>query len=137
MLFRKHTFNFSSDFWIPIFYSNFNSNDFCYQNLFWPFNVWINCSNDHKNFANSRPSASNFKSFSRSLKPFWTDQNCFGHIEGQGINLQLFFKFSAFSLEFQKFSRSLEQLFLTVGQNNFGNKIQTIFAVCLLKTFMP
>ena len=29
----------------------------------------------------------------------------------------------AFSLEFQNFSRSLEQFFLTVGQNNFGNKI--------------
>ena len=56
---------------------------FCYQKLFWPFTVWINCSSDLKNFANSRPSASNFKSFSRSL----------------------------------------EQFFLTVGQNNFGNKI--------------
>ena len=40
-------------------------------------------SSDLKNFANSRPSASNFKSFSQSL----------------------------------------EQFFLTVGQNNFGNKI--------------
>ena len=56
---------------------------FRYRKLFWPFTVWINCSNDLKNFANSRPSASNFKSFSRSL----------------------------------------EQFFLTVGQNNFGNKI--------------
>ena len=56
---------------------------FCYQKLFWPFTVWINCSSDLKNFANSWPSASNFKSFSRSL----------------------------------------EQFFLTVGQNNFGNKI--------------
>ena len=56
---------------------------FCYQKLFWPFTVWINCSSDLKNFENSRPSASNFKSFSRSL----------------------------------------EQFFLTVGQNNFGNKI--------------
>ena len=56
---------------------------FWYQKLFWPFTVWINCSSDLKNFANSRPSASNFKSFSRSL----------------------------------------EQFFLTVGQNNFGNKI--------------
>ena len=51
--------------------------------MFWPFTVWINCSSDLKIFANSRPSASNFKSFSRSL----------------------------------------EQFFLTVGQNNFGNKI--------------
>ena len=56
---------------------------FCYQKLFWSFTVWINCSSDLKNFANSRPSASNFKFFSRSL----------------------------------------EQFFLTVGQNNFGNKI--------------
>ena len=35
----------------------------------------------------------------------------------------LFCKFSAFSLEFKKLSWSLEQFFLTVGQNNFGNKI--------------
>ena len=56
---------------------------FCYQKLFWPFTVWINCSSDLKIFANSRPSASNFKSFSRSR----------------------------------------EQFFLTVAQNNFGNKI--------------
>ena len=57
--------------------------EFCYQKLFWPCTVWINCSSDLKNFANSQPSASIFKSFSRSL----------------------------------------EQFFLTVGQNNFGNKI--------------
>ena len=43
----------------------------------------INCSSDLKNFPNSRPSDSNFKSFPQSL----------------------------------------EQFFLTVGQNNFGNKI--------------
>ena len=36
---------------------------------------------------------------------------------------QKFCKFSAFSLEFQSFSWSLEQFFLRVGQNNFGNKI--------------
>ena len=56
---------------------------FCYQKLFWPFTVWINCSSDLKIFENSRPSASNFLSFSRSV----------------------------------------EQFFLTVGQNNFGSKI--------------
>ena len=55
---------------------------FCYQKLFWPFTVWINCSTDLNIFANSRLPASNFKSFSRSL----------------------------------------EQFFLTVGQNNFGKK---------------
>ena len=56
---------------------------FCYKKLFWPFTVCINCSRDLKIFANSQPSASNFKFFSRSL----------------------------------------EQFFITVGQNNFGNKI--------------
>ena len=56
---------------------------FCYQRLFWPFTVWINCSSDFKLFATSLPSASNFKSFSRSL----------------------------------------EQFFLAVGRNNFGNKV--------------
>ena len=45
---------------------------FCYQKLFWPFTVWINCSSDLKNFANSWPSASNFKSFSRSLEHFFS-----------------------------------------------------------------
>ena len=51
--------------------------------MFWPFSAWINWSSDLKKFANSRPSALNFK----------------------------------------KISRSLEQFFLTVGQNNFGNKV--------------
>ena len=75
---------------------------FCYQKLFWPFTVWINCSSDLKIFANSRPSVSNFKSFSRSLEHF----------------------------------------FLTVGQNNFCNKIPcisvfgpivTAYFVCICK----
>ena len=56
---------------------------FCYQMLFWSFTVSINCSWDLNFFANSRPTASNFKSFSWS--PEW--------------------------------------FFLTVCQNNFGNKI--------------
>ena len=34
------------------------------------FRYRINCSSDLKNFANPRPSASNFKSFSRSLEQF-------------------------------------------------------------------
>jgi hypothetical protein len=59
---------------------------FCYQKIFWPFIAQTNCSSDLKTFANTRPSASNFKSFSRSLKQF----------------------------------------FLTVDQNNFGNKIQLL-----------
>ena len=90
---------FPACFLIPIFFSNLKSNcsNFLYlrnlqdqvkkafhcQKLFWPFTVWKNCSSDIKIFENSRPSASNFKHFFRSL----------------------------------------EQFFLTVGQNNFGNKI--------------
>ena len=58
-------------------------NAFCYQTLFWPFTVRINCSSDLKIFANSRPSV----------------------------------------LSFKIFSQSLEQFFLTVGENNFGHKI--------------
>ena len=58
--------------------------------MFWPLTVWKNCSSDLKSFANSRPSASNFKSFSQSL----------------------------------------EQFFLTVGQNNFGNKIPFLQFFC-------
>ena len=51
---------------------------FCYQKLFWPFTVWINCSSDLKNFEYSRPSASNFKSFSQSLEFFFpVSQNNF------------------------------------------------------------
>jgi len=61
--------NFSCMFLNPnSFFSNLNSNwynfldmrnlqeqvkkAFCYQKLFWPFTVWINCSSDLKNFAN-------------------------------------------------------------------------------------
>ena len=68
---------------------------FCYQKLFWPCTVWINCSSDLKYFENSRPSASNFKSFSRSL----------------------------------------EQFFLTIGQNNSGNKIPFLVASLSKLTF--
>ena len=39
--------------------------------MFWPFTAWIDCSSDLKNFANSQPSASKFKSFSRSLEQFF------------------------------------------------------------------
>jgi len=63
---------------------------FRYQTLFWSFTVWINCSSDLTVFANSLPSALNFK----------------------------------------KFSRSLEHFFLTVGQNNFGNKIPFLTCFC-------
>ena len=45
---------------------------FCYQKLFWAFTVWTNCSGDLKIFINSRPSASNFKSFSLSWEHFFS-----------------------------------------------------------------
>ena len=44
---------------------------FCYQKLFWLFTVCINCSSDLKMFEISRPSASNFRSFSRSIEQFF------------------------------------------------------------------
>ena len=51
------------------------------KKLFWPFTVWTNYSSDLKNFANSQPSVSNFKSFSRSLEQFSliVGQNNFGN----------------------------------------------------------
>ena len=54
---------------------------FCYKKLFWPFTVRINCFSDLKTFESSRPSASNFKSFSRSLEHFFqrVGQNNFGN----------------------------------------------------------
>ena len=69
---------------------------FCQQKLFWPFTGRINCTSHLKQFANSQPSASNFKSFSRSL----------------------------------------EQFFLAVGQNNFGNKIP-FFSFFIQLTSLP
>ena len=87
-LYKKvHILSFPACFWIPIIFSNFNYNcsnlldmrnlqkqvkkAFFYQKLFWPSTAWINCSSDLKHFANSRPSASNFKSFSGSLDQFF------------------------------------------------------------------
>ena len=63
---------------------------FCYQKLFWPFTVWINCSRDLKFFGNSRPSASNFKSFSRFLEQFFltAGQNNLGNKIPFIFNLQ-------------------------------------------------
>ena len=84
---QSHFLTFPECFSIPIIFSNLNSNisdlldlrnlkeqvkkTFCYQTLFWSFTVWINCCSDLKIFANSRPSASNFKSFSRSIEQFF------------------------------------------------------------------
>ena len=69
---KNNFLNFPACFWIPIFFSNLNSNCsnsyernlqeqvkkaffFFYQKFFWSFTVWINCSSDLKNFANSQP----------------------------------------------------------------------------------
>ena len=55
--------------WNRIFlFMNLNLQDqvkkaLCYQKLFWPFTVWIDCSSDINFFANSWPSACNFKSW--------------------------------------------------------------------------
>ena len=79
---------FPACFLIPTIFSNFSFNcsnlldirnlqeqvkkAFCYQKLFWPFTSWMNCSIDLKNFANSRPLASNFKRFFQSLEHFFS-----------------------------------------------------------------
>ena len=60
---------------------NVQEQAFSYQKLFWPITVGTNRSSDLKIFANSRPSASNFKSFSRTLEHFFlkVGQNSFGN----------------------------------------------------------
>ena len=124
---------------------------FCDQKLFWTFTVWINCSCDLKNFANSRPSASNFKKNSESLEFlffFNFHLNCSNSSSLRNLQEQvkkafcyqkLFWTFTVWihcssdlkhfaiyrpsALNFKSCSQSLEQFFLTVGQTNFGNKI--------------
>ena len=74
---------------------------FCYQKLFCPFTVWMNCSSDLKIFADSQPSASNFKSFSQSLDQFFltVHQNNFvNKISFTLIWLQ-FFKFQPITMK--------------------------------------
>ena len=70
---KVHFLTFPACFSIPIIFSNFNCSNlsslrnlqeqvkkaFCYQKLFWPFNVWINWSSDFKNFC--KFSAFNFE----------------------------------------------------------------------------
>ena len=55
--------------------------ELCHEKLFWTFTVQTNCSNDIKMFADSQPSASNFKSFSRILEQFFltVSQGNFGY----------------------------------------------------------
>ena len=90
---QKNYTNFRIDCWIKIkdlwniLFSNFScmflnpmifpiwieqvKKGFCFPILFWPFTVWNNCSSDLKICSNSWPSASNYKSFSESLKHFF------------------------------------------------------------------
>ena len=73
---------------------------FCYQTLFWPFTFRINCSSYLKIFANSRPSASNFKSFSQSLEQYFdpVGQNKF-------CNKIPYLRFSRLSLNYWPFQQ--------------------------------
>ena len=78
---------FPACFYIPIFFSSLSCNcsnlfdernlqgqvkkAFCYQLLFWPFTVWINCSVISKFLQIPRLQHRNFKSFSRSQEQFF------------------------------------------------------------------
>ena len=77
---------FPACFWIPIFFSNFNydcsnllgminlqeqvKKAFCYQQLFWPFSVWINCSSDREKLLKFEAFSLEFSEFLRSLEQF-------------------------------------------------------------------
>ena len=94
---------------------------FCYQKLFWPFTVWINCSSDLNFFENSRPSASNF---SRSLEQFFLTvggQNNFGNKipkflikilpKWSRCDERLYAHYSILSVSFQLTSQQTSKLF--------------------------
>ena len=43
---------------------------FCYQKLFWPFTVWINCSSDREKLLKFEAEGREFEKKSRSLEQF-------------------------------------------------------------------
>ena len=71
--------NFEKDFIPTLLHTTVSQKSILFQKIFWPFNLWINCSSYHKNFANSRASALNFKSlehFSHTTVLESKYQNC-------------------------------------------------------------
>ena len=68
-------------------------NAFCCQKWFWPFTFWINCFSDLKKFANSRPSALNFKFFSTTKticshsrsEQFWQQNTIYSYFQIQDL----------------------------------------------------
>ena len=101
---------------IHIIFSNFSCR-FLNPNNF--SNLSSNCSN----LLEMRNLQEQIKKAFCYQKLFWTVTvwiNC-------SIDLKIFCKFSAFSLEFRKFFSNTGTFFLTVGQNNFGNKIPKLF----------
>ena len=79
--------------------------------LFWP-TVRKNCSSDREKLLKFEAESREFSKFLKNSRPS--------------------------ALNFKSFSRSLEQFFLTVGQNNFGNKIPyLIFCREICGDFQP
>ena len=85
---KAYFITFPACFLIPIIFPNLNSNcsnllylrtlqeqvkkAFCYQKLFWPFTVWINCSSDLKSLAFSLE----LQTFFTITRPFFTHRVC-------------------------------------------------------------
>ena len=125
--FRCIYLNFSCMFLNPNIFSSLNSNcsnlldvrnlqeqvkkAFCYQKLFRPFTVWIYL----------------FYLTSESKKLTLNAVVYHYCVECQFFRLRRYLNIFANSWlsawKLKSFSRSLERFFLTVGQNNFGNKI--------------
>ena len=120
-----HFSNFSCMFLNPnIFFSNLNSNcsnllamrnlqeqvkkAFCYQKLFWPFTVWINCSSDWEKFWNSRLKVENLK---RSEKILVTEcfLTCFRRFLISNKLEELEFKLEKKILGFRNMQEKLEK----------------------------
>ena len=85
-LWQDSFLTFPACFSIPIIFSNFDFNcsnlsslrnlqeqvkkAFCYQELFWPFTVWINCSSDREKLLKFEAEGQEFAKWMRSLEQF-------------------------------------------------------------------
>ena len=113
----------------------------CYQKLFCPFTVQINCSKAHslcKKCLHNLHCSLKKESFTPNLSKLTTaDVSCHFmktrslcrtvYLMNRFLWSQKFCKFSAFSFEFQMFfwiTRTI--FFLTVGQNNLCNKVSKV-----------
>ena len=95
------------------------------------FTVWTNCSSDLKIFANSQPSASNFKKNSRSLEQFFLTV-------GDTIYFSIFTWYKPDSIQFSRFLQTFFVIysFLKELHTKLGT-IHIVFRSAIFLLFWP